>query len=416
MYKFLVVEDDDTIQLIIKRLLTKNFQCQITTASNGVEALKKLEEELPDLILLDVTMPVMNGIATLKAIREDNRLNELPVIMLTAINDKASVSSVLTKGISDYILKPINFSVDADRIRNVLNQSKLRKVGGGKLVDETQKEKILLIDKDQTFRTFITALLSNNFIVIEAPNSVEGLTTYVEKKPQYILITEKQEILNEKILAQKVKNNPEKNFKGIFLLRENLINDHIAQTYFTGVIKKTTVKHEFLRSFSQSLFNNIDLFILIKEIIKDNLAEEIISEVQQYFRDHYMKEITAQIEDLTHFNNWNLKSTASLIEPESKTILHIKIYSNSEGEGENIDDSVAISHNELYSLMSTLITDKLIKVFNNAQIHMSKTDSNREIENVDIENRHQLNIQFCLKALNYIGLSIICEKTLEVVP
>jgi CheY-like chemotaxis protein len=410
MYRFLVVEDDDTIQLVIKRLLTKHFQCEISTAKNGLEALKKLEIELPDLVLLDVSMPVMNGIETLQAIRGNERIADLPVIILTAMNDKASVSNLVTKGISDYLLKPINFSTAPARIKHVLNQARLSK-NESKGIDhyDSKKDSILLIDKDPAFRQSVHSMLFENFNVIEAPNCVEGLTIYIERKPQYILVTEKQEILNEKILAQKVKNNPEKNFKGIFLLREEMLKDNVVQTYFNGAIKKTKVRHQFIRYFNEALFDKVDNYILIKEIFKDNIAEKLLHFIQQKLRENDRIELPANIERDFLYSNWKRDSISSLIEADSKTRLLIQLFIEKDISLDNLDGTT-ISYKDLLTLISDCTQEKLIQIFNEADLFLNKTENREVDEKRNSRNSTEINISFTGEANNNIGLSIGYEN------
>ncbi len=80
-------------------------------AGNGQEALQMLEKERPDLLLLDVSMPVMNGLELLAAIRPQARYARLPVILLTAADDRARVVDAARLGGQDFVLKT-SFSVD----------------------------------------------------------------------------------------------------------------------------------------------------------------------------------------------------------------------------------------------------------------------------------------------------------------
>jgi DNA-binding response OmpR family regulator len=100
--RILAVDDDEFILEIIKVTLeAEGFT--VTTVNNGQEALRSLKESKPDLILLDIRMPGLNGYETLNGIRKES---EIPVIMLTGIAGPESLSWTLELGANDYIKKP----------------------------------------------------------------------------------------------------------------------------------------------------------------------------------------------------------------------------------------------------------------------------------------------------------------------
>ena len=103
--KILTVDDSKTIRLIIGRTFNK-YDCAVVEAANGEEGLAKAIAEKPDLIMLDITMPVMDGITMLGKLRQDPALKNTPVIMLTAESGRDSVARIAQLGVSDYLIKP----------------------------------------------------------------------------------------------------------------------------------------------------------------------------------------------------------------------------------------------------------------------------------------------------------------------
>ena len=103
--KILTVDDSKTIRLIIGRTFNK-YDCAVVEAANGEEGLAKAIAEKPDLIMLDITMPVMDGITMLGKLRQDPALKNTPVIMLTAESGRDSVARIAQIGVSDYLIKP----------------------------------------------------------------------------------------------------------------------------------------------------------------------------------------------------------------------------------------------------------------------------------------------------------------------
>ena len=116
--RILAVDDAATILLRITDTLEKYYD--VITVNSGVRALRYLERVKPDLILLDIRMTPKNGFETLREIRDMKDRADIPVIMLTAMEDKDSVMEGITLGISDYILKPFAPDDLLSRIRRVL--------------------------------------------------------------------------------------------------------------------------------------------------------------------------------------------------------------------------------------------------------------------------------------------------------
>jgi DNA-binding response OmpR family regulator len=105
MPRVLVVDDEpDAVELLRDFLTAKGYE--VTVASDGEEALSKVKEDRPHLILLDVRMPKMSGLEVLKRVREID--HEVGVIMVTAVNEEDTGREALKLGAYDYITKPLD--------------------------------------------------------------------------------------------------------------------------------------------------------------------------------------------------------------------------------------------------------------------------------------------------------------------
>lgn len=125
----LIVEDDAAIlEILVELLKFKGYS--VRTAVNGVEGLVAIEKKIPDLLLLDVMMPEMNGFEVLKQLRSEHRTELLPVIILTAKVDLESQIKGLSLGADDYVLKPFEFDVLDLKIKNLISkQNKMINAG-----------------------------------------------------------------------------------------------------------------------------------------------------------------------------------------------------------------------------------------------------------------------------------------------
>lgn len=115
---------DDTAVVLLRISETLRNEYEVITVNSGSRALKYLQEEKPDLILLDIQMSPMDGIETLRKIRTMPNREDIPVIMLTGVEDKGIILESARLGICDYMLKPISSAELIKRIHRVFMQER----------------------------------------------------------------------------------------------------------------------------------------------------------------------------------------------------------------------------------------------------------------------------------------------------
>ena len=123
--KILAIDDTPINLQLLMAALKLDFDLQITTS--GAFGLEFAAETLPDLILLDVMMPEMDGFEVCRRFKADARFRDIPIIFLTALGDVQAESTGLSLGAADYIAKPVNVDTAQQRIRNLLEREALRK-------------------------------------------------------------------------------------------------------------------------------------------------------------------------------------------------------------------------------------------------------------------------------------------------
>ena len=119
--KILLVDDSSTVLLMEKMILSKS-PYDLVTASDGQEGLDKAVAERPDLILLDVVMPRMDGFEVCRRIRQRDEMRGVPVIMVTTRGELTSVETGYQSGCTDYITKPINGLELLSKVKNYLGE------------------------------------------------------------------------------------------------------------------------------------------------------------------------------------------------------------------------------------------------------------------------------------------------------
>jgi len=169
--KVLVIDDDPTIHDLLKRLLLRQG-FKVSGVQSGREGLKQAREIKPDVIILDVMMPEMDGWNVLSSLKNDPILSEIPVVMLSMIEDKHMGFAL---GAADYLTKPI----DREKLSSLLR--KYRRTADEALV--------LVVEDEEGVRQFMRVLLERDgWTVMEAGNGQEALTRVAEKRPSLILL------------------------------------------------------------------------------------------------------------------------------------------------------------------------------------------------------------------------------------
>lgn len=117
--KILLVDDSSTVILMEKMILSKG-PYDIVTARDGVEGIAKAKSEKPDVILLDVMMPNLDGLSACAALRNDEVTAHIPIIMVTTRGEEHNMETAFRNGCTDYVTKPINGLELLTKLNNIL--------------------------------------------------------------------------------------------------------------------------------------------------------------------------------------------------------------------------------------------------------------------------------------------------------
>ncbi|MDT8302404.1 MAG: response regulator [Sedimentisphaerales bacterium] len=115
-----LVVDDNQQNLELLQVYLEDVDCQSIPASDGPEALDIIAKEPPDLILLDVMMPKMSGFEVCRRIKNDPKTSDIPVIMVTALNEFGDIERAIDSGTDDFLSKPVNKLELLTRIKTML--------------------------------------------------------------------------------------------------------------------------------------------------------------------------------------------------------------------------------------------------------------------------------------------------------
>ena len=182
----LVVEDDTNIQEFLQHELSNFFH--VDKASNGKEALEKISQQEPDLIISDVVMPIMTGTELTDRLRKDEQFADIPIILLTALTAEKNILKGLGSGADAYIEKPFSMSVLVAHCVQLLEQRhRLRTSYAKEVVTNAVAPEIIVEEQDKHFKelldTWLTSHLTDTSLNINsfAESMGYGRTTFFKK-------------------------------------------------------------------------------------------------------------------------------------------------------------------------------------------------------------------------------------------
>tara|TARA_Y100000994_G_scaffold51601_1_gene41021 strand:+ start:5335 stop:8313 length:2979 start_codon:yes stop_codon:yes gene_type:complete len=235
-----LVDDDVAMHDLIKRTISK-LNLTLLGATNSEKGMELIREVKPKLILLDVLMPGRDGWSLLKECKTDQELKDIPVIMISQLNQSNLASSL---GANDYLTKPIDRTHFINTLKRILGA-------------ETQNQKVLVIDDDKDVRELLSRLLKDaGYRPIDARDGKEGLERTKDEPALIILDLEMPRMDGFEFLDNYIKDVPEEKrapvlvFSGKDLtdVQEDLLKERVV-----GLVKKDDVSMDKLSQMIQGI-------------------------------------------------------------------------------------------------------------------------------------------------------------------
>jgi CheY-like chemotaxis protein len=127
--KKVLLVDDSVMVLMMQKMILSKSPFDIITARDGAEAIMKARSEQPDVILLDVVMPNLDGLCACAAIRRDPATAHIPIVMVTTCNEERNIELAFRNGCTDYVTKPINGGELLTKLQHILGDGEDRHEG-----------------------------------------------------------------------------------------------------------------------------------------------------------------------------------------------------------------------------------------------------------------------------------------------
>lgn len=195
--RILIADDEPGTRTVVRRILMRHFPCEVGEVDNGMDALQRLGAAPHALLLLDVKMPVLNGIETLRAIRGHASTSALPVVMMTGSTDEQIVREVVALGVSDYVIKPVRPAVIVERVARLTAGSPT----GLELPSDARHSRaqaepvrihpgsrVLLVDGNPDFRQLFRDVVGEQAQLSEAVTGIEALRLFLTQPQDSVFV------------------------------------------------------------------------------------------------------------------------------------------------------------------------------------------------------------------------------------
>lgn len=297
--KLLTIDDSKAVRMIVKKAF-KDFDLDIPEATNGVEGLAAASKESPDMILLDITMPVMDGIEMLTKLKADSALKHIPVVMLTAEAGKDTVLKIAKIGIRDYIVKPFSEDTLIEKVGRVID---LRPIS-----DQQEKRKkltdplnILLVEDKPAIETqFLEGFSNENWKVNCVTSTGEAIDAAQETKQDIIIVSLSLPRDQGIELFRILRSNPRNKYTPIFALivKTDVHEQTRAQeTGFTNIVTKPLDFYEVETKIANAAnLDTSEKYFLIEDdylkiMLPPNPTTHAINEVNGFLIDKISKAV-----------------------------------------------------------------------------------------------------------------------------
>jgi len=291
-YKVLTVDDSKAVRIIVKKAF-KSYDCVVVEATNGVEGISAAQKENPDLILLDVTMPVMDGVEALSKLKADASTKGIPVIMLTAEAGRENVMKIAKLGIRDYIVKPFKEDNLLDKVRKVIDIQPKAVASAPKKNPEDGLDIVVLENKPAIVKQLQENLGTEKWRVHGVADVTEAIDFCSKTLPDLALISVTLPDDGTLNFFRYMRSNDQLKYVPVYGLGVKTAEDEINKAQAAGItqlihkpIDFAALEMKIVKSLnldvSDKYFNMDDLAIIIT--FPNPLSEDDIKQIDSYMK------------------------------------------------------------------------------------------------------------------------------------
>lgn len=325
--RILIVDDSSTQRLILKGLIKDSLECMIREASDGAEALAMIDGEAPDVVFLDVIMPVLDGMETLRAIRSSPRTAALPVVVVSGLADRSVAGQMIDLGVSDYLAKPLHRERTSARLQRVWARLDQRDDTEPQVAASPAKDgrSALLVDGSPEFLGFAKPLLDKLFTVTEFSTGAEAWKCAAAQSWGVICIGEEIGLLSQALLAEKFRTSARHAKSRILRLAGESASHVDRLDAFDHVILKSQGADDFLRDIGTKASMVGRSPGALAELLSGDLYDDVATAVRQSIEVMCSRHLRVQDEVAVTRPANDVVGTASLISMDDDAMIVITV-------------------------------------------------------------------------------------------
>lgn len=301
-YKVLTVDDSKTVRIIVKKAF-KPFDCEILEAANGVEGLAVAAKENPDLILLDVTMPVMDGVEMLTKLKADPALKSIPVVMLTAEGGRDNVLKIAKIGVRDYLVKPFKEEALVEKCSRIIDLKPVNEASTKTTKSILDPADLLIVeDKPAIVQQIQEGLKHTPWKFRGVATQGEAIDAIAKQVPDLILISLSLPDETAFSLFRLIRTNVKTKYTPVFALvvKTETTQQQAAQTVgFTAIITKPIDSQELESKIAKAMnldtsqrYYSIDGDIMVMRL-PEVCSPAVIAEAAAYLKPKFAEAVDA---------------------------------------------------------------------------------------------------------------------------
>jgi two-component system, chemotaxis family, chemotaxis protein CheY len=284
--KVLLVDDSTTIRMMLRRAVMEHTGVETTEAGNGVEALAELGRQRYDLVIMDVNMPVLDGLETLEAIRASPAYARLAVVVLTSEKNESVVRRLVELGITNYLSKPLSQDKLRERLGHILRRLSPSLAAERSAQAKKRGQTILVTEHDPDRRHYLQNVLGPHFRIIMADSGAAALQfclTPDDVVPDMVFVGEDIGLPPPGLLIPKLRRYPKVENARIIACRSKVgLRDRTAEALVDAWLDWSYVPEVFLASLERA-YTGVDLPIVGVPEFRASVEHDAASAIEQLF-------------------------------------------------------------------------------------------------------------------------------------
>ena len=275
----LVVDDEPSTRLLLRRWIERSLDAEVEEAPDGLKALEEIAKGKTELIVTDLNMPVLSGPDMLTLLQADPRRRDLEVLVATQVAGEQAVRQAIQLGVSDYLLKPLQYDWVVERLKRATERILERRAENEQKSMASGAPVVLIADPDPNFCETAEAALFGRYTAVTARSVAQVLVSALRYKPTVILISSAIPGLNMEFLLERIRGLPGDCQPDVYQLLEPGQAD--GHPDVTGTVAKTFVPEKLRKSIS-GLFGDAGEGSRV-QTWTDSVAPELITAIYQAF-------------------------------------------------------------------------------------------------------------------------------------